>query len=120
MSLQDLYNLWRSRYGSGKFYIIVAAADETVLGFAAVLAPKRKEGFIQAVYVDPSFHHCGIGSKLLHASEQVFYKQECPCIKLYVEPMNHNGIKFYKKAGFLPTGKKFRHLDIFLKELHSC
>lgn len=120
MSLQALYDLWRNRYGSGKFHIIVAESQETIIGFAAILAPKRKEGFIQAIYVDPPYHHCGVGSKLVLASEQVFNRQECPRVKLYVEPMNYNGIKFYKKVGFSPTGQKFRHLNIFLKEFRSC
>ena len=119
-SLGELERLWYDRLLSGQFDVLVAVAGHTVLGFIGIIAPSGKDGFIQAIYIDPDFYHRGIGTALLRASEKIFRSRHCPRVVLYVEPLNHNGKRFYAKAGFVATAKKFRHLYVWVKEIASC
>lgn len=113
----ELEQLWRDRLHSSEFDVLVAESGHTLLGFIAIKAPLGGEGFIQAIYIDPDFHRCGIGSQLLRVSEQLFLSRSCKRIKLLVEPLNHNAKRFYSKAGYRATHEKFRHLSVWIKEL---
>lgn len=118
-TLNELTNLWKHRLHSGKFDILVAVNAKNhnqVLAFIGVVAPTKKTGFIQAIYVDPDYAHRGLGQALLEAAQKVFKAHQCPSCELYLEPYNSIGFLFYQKAGFLKTNKKFRHLHVLTKE----
>ena len=93
------------------------SGSEVILGFIAFRAPTGKEGFIQAMYVDPRYYRQGIGQNLFLGAESLMRHKHCPQIALYVEPFNKNGQKFYQKVGFSKSRKMFRHLYILVKEL---
>lgn len=119
-TLEQMYQIWYQRLVSGSFYIFVAIIDEQIVGFIGVQAPKNKNGFIQAIYIDPLYFRSGIGSALLNEAEKVFVQNHCHMVKLYVEPLNKAATRFYLKAGFKQVpDQKFRHLNIFVKEI-SC
>ena len=81
-SLGELERLWYDRLLSGQFDVLVAVAGHTVLGFIGIIAPSGKDGFIQAIYIDPDFYHRGIGTALLRASEKIFRSRHCQRVVL--------------------------------------
>ena len=115
----ELARLWRERIRSLRYEVLVAEAGQTLLGFVGIMAPLGGNGFIQAIYIAPAFYHRGIGTRLLQVCERIFKLRQCPRVVLYVEPQNHNGKSFYRKAGYVATKQKFRHLTVWVKEFAS-
>ncbi len=116
----ELCDVWHKRMLSGKFEVLVAVQGTNLLGFIGIIAPRNRDGFIQAIYVDPKYFRRGIGSALLAQAELIFARNRCPRVVLYVEPLNHNGQRFYRRAGYHYINKNFRHLNIWVKEISSC
>lgn len=123
-TLQELHEIWYQRYYSGQYEILVAEIkfdDEAYVprlaGFIAFVAPLRKNGFIQAMYVDPDFFRKGIGAHLFYAAEKILNQQHCPMVVLHVEPKNTSGQQFYAKLGFVNQMRRFRHLIVLAKRL---
>ncbi len=115
----ELARLWQERIRSLRYEVLVAEAGQTLLGFVGIMAPAGGNGFIQAIYIAPAFYHRGIGTQLLQVCEKIFKLRKCPRVVLYVEPKNHNGQSFYRKAGYVATNQKFRHLTVWVKEFAS-
>jgi ribosomal protein S18 acetylase RimI-like enzyme len=83
-------------------HLWVAKEAERIVGFCLA----KKEGpqnRIQAIYVLPEYQGTGIGKRLLQtASDWLGSQQE---IVLNVASYNHQAITFYKKFGFVPSGR---------------
>lgn len=121
-STNELYDIWYQRWLSGQFEILVAQVqyedeEPRVVGFIAFLAPLYKNGFIQAMYVDPAYFRKGVGAHLFYTAEKILISQCCPNVLLHVEPQNVSGQKFYAKLGFVNQMKKVRHLYVLSKNL---
>ena len=83
-------------------HLWVAKEAERIVGFCLA----KKEGpqnRIQAIYVLPEYQGTGIGKLLLQtALDWLGIQQE---IVLNVASYNHQAITFYKKFGFVPSGR---------------
>lgn len=78
-------------------YILVALADERVIGFVSVWAA---DNFIHHLYVDEQFQNQNVGTQLLKA---VYDKFGLP-ISLKCEENNSKAICFYRRKGFMEKG----------------
>lgn len=123
MSLSELTSVWKMRLKSGKFDIVVAVDalnNDRLVGFIALQAPSHHEAFLQAIYVDPLYYRRKVGTMLMALCDKLCKLRFCPVLRLHVEPLNRNGLSFYKKLGFTVTNRKFHHLNILVKEYSSC
>ena len=93
----------------GVFY--VAVANNTIVGFIAVILPGYSEyeafavypvkrGRIIELYVDSAYREKGVGTKLMQAAEKYLKDKGCEFIRLVVLVPNVNAHNFYKKLGF--------------------
>jgi len=78
-------------------YILVALADERVIGFASVWVP---DNFIHHLYVDEQFQNQNAGTQLLKAVHDKFGLP----ISLKCEESNSKAICFYRRKGFTEKG----------------
>ena len=83
---------------------IVAKDGDRVVGMCYVIV-KEDRNQLQAIYILPEYHGKGIGTKLWSEVFAFFDKNK----DIYVEvaDYNENAIGFYKKLGFVDTGRRF-------------
>jgi ribosomal protein S18 acetylase RimI-like enzyme len=80
----------------------VARKAERIVGFC-VATKEGTQNRIQAIYVLPEYQGTGIGKRLLQtACDWLGSQQE---IVLNVASYNHQAITFYRRFGFVPSGK---------------
>jgi GNAT superfamily N-acetyltransferase len=79
-------------------YILVALAEEVLIGFISVWAT---DNFIHHLYVDKKFQNQGIGTQLLNAVLHKFGHH----VRLKCEEKNKKAIYFYRQKGFLEIEK---------------
>jgi GNAT superfamily N-acetyltransferase len=81
-------------------YILVALADDDLIGFVSVWAA---DNFIHHLYVDEKFQNQGIGTLLLNAVLDKFSHQ----VRLKCDERNKKAIYFYRQKGFseIETGQ---------------
>ena len=84
---------------SKKHDILVAIEDNQVVGTV-----RLKENAIYTVFVDPNYHHQGIGTELMQAIENLVKKRQFKEVKLGA---SITAIEFYKKLGYLNTGETY-------------
>ncbi len=85
--------------------VFVAKEDEKVVGLCFVEKYPEKNQ-IQAIYVLPEYQGKGIGKKLWSEAKKVFDAGKDVIIE--VATYNTQAIEFYKKLGFVDTGKRWR------------
>lgn len=110
MSLSELNNIWNMRFKSGQFDILVAVDatnQERIIGFIALQAKHYNEAFIQAIYVDPLYYRKGVGTLLMQSGERICHIRKCPKLRLHVEPLNENGLSFYKNSALVSPTTSF-------------
>lgn len=92
--------------------LLVAKAGDRVIGLCRVVKHQEKNQ-LQAIYVLPEYQGKGIGYKLWEEAQKLFD----PSKDTYVEvaTYNKNAIAFYKKLGFVETGRKFTDEKMKLK-----
>ncbi len=87
-----------------KLKVLIAKHDDKVVGVCRVeLLPEKNQ--LRTIYLLPEYFGKGIGTKLWNE-----IKKFCdPNKPTYVEVVEYNdqAINFYKKLGFVETGKKF-------------
>lgn len=101
---------WRQNIAAadGKSAAFVARRGGKVVGFTfAVITPDGRH-HVGALYVLPAAQGQGIGSKLMQAN--LAWHGEAQPIYLAVAAYNRNAINFYKKFGFIETGKQLEDL----------
>jgi len=84
---------------SKKHDILVAIEDNQVVGTV-----RLKENAIYTVFVDPNYHHQGIGTELMQAIENLVKKRQFKEVKLGA---SITAIEFYKKLGYLDTRETY-------------
>lgn len=95
----------RRLIGSPSAAVIVAAADETLAGYAVVLF--RASSSIARLYslaVDPAFR--GLGRELLGAAERRAAARGCRSMRLEVRHDNDRAINLYRRASYRQFGNK--------------
>ncbi len=101
---------WRNRIETtdGSCSVFVARLNDKVVGFVApgFIDEKRRLG---AIYVLPEAQGHGIGSRLLQ--QAIEWHGQDDDIYLHVASYNHNAINFYKRFGFIETGKDITDED---------
>jgi ribosomal protein S18 acetylase RimI-like enzyme len=83
-------------------HLWVAKEAERIVGFCLA----KKEGMqnkIQAIYVLPEYQGTGIGKRLLQTALDWLGSQRE--IVLNVAAYNHQAINFYRRFGFIPSGR---------------
>lgn len=85
------------------YMIFVARVDGKVVGFVRVMKEKENNR-LRAFYILPEFQGKGIGSKLFEKAREFFN----PDLYTLVDVASYNipAINFYKKMGFIDTGKR--------------
>lgn len=80
----------------------IAKVDNKNIG---VLTSKRRDNILEltSLYILAEYQHCGIGKKFV---EKLIQDNPNKNIVLEVAIYNENAINFYKKLGFIETGKK--------------
>jgi ribosomal protein S18 acetylase RimI-like enzyme len=83
---------------------LLAKNGDVIVGFCYV-EKEADKNVLHALYVLPQFQHQGIATKLWNSIRE-FLDSNKPMI-LEVLSSNAKAIKFYKKLGFVDTGKRF-------------
>ncbi len=89
--------------------ILVAKSKGLVVGFC-VATKKKRENTVTALYIDSKFQRQGIGSLFLSKVFSWFTREKQ--ITVFVAEYNKKAINFYKKYGFVDTGKRIKE-DFF-------
>ena len=84
---------------------LVAKDDDKVIGIVYGFRYKNKNQ-LHAIYVSPKYFRKGVGTKLWNALKKFFN----PNKDTYVELVAYNtqALNFYKKLGFVDTGRRFQ------------
>lgn len=97
----------------GPEYWLLAIQRNTLIGFSSwsVEAGKAK---LHKLYLDPDFHHQGLGSQLLRRVENLIFSEGLPEIHLQVNKQNRRAIRCYERNGYtkiqsivIPIGNGF-------------
>lgn len=84
--------------------LLVAKEGDIVVGVCRIVRRSDKNQ-LQAIYVLPEFQGKGIGRLFWEEAKKFFDKEKD--IVVEVATYNSNAIEFYKKLGFLDTGRRF-------------
>jgi ribosomal protein S18 acetylase RimI-like enzyme len=84
--------------------ILVAKDGDVVVGVCK-LEIKEAHNDLGAIYVLPEYHRKGIGTMFWKKALEFFDKEKD--IVVNVDEFNKRAISFYKKLGFVDTGKRF-------------
>lgn len=76
--------------------------------------------YIEDIYVDEEYRHCGVGSKIFKHLSSLAIKEGCGRLELSVLKWNEHAIKFYKKMGgyVLDEWSIFRFDEEVLKKIY--
>lgn len=86
--------------------LLVAEKNKKIVGFCNAVK-KHLHNQIQAINILPEYQRLGLG-KLFFEQIKIFFHDNRDIIIEVVE-YNQNAINFYKKLGFVETGKKIRN-----------
>ena len=78
-------------------YLVAEAEDGSIVGFGEI---NIDAGEVEAVFVDPEFGRCGVGSQVLQALEELARRQGLTALVL---DASLNAVKFYERAGYQQT-----------------
>lgn len=100
--------------------VFVAKENDAVVGFCSVRI-REDENHISSLYVAKSYQGKGCGKKLMQRAIDWFdNKNE---ILVLVASYNERAIAFYRKFGFVPTGREFddipgkKHSEVKIPEI---
>lgn len=100
---------WRGRLENGEMTMVLALDQERPIGRANVvwagaeLAVTNEVGvvpMVNALHVEESYKHKGIGTRLMKSCEYVARDHESGVLALGVEPDNEPARKLYEKLGY--------------------
>lgn len=93
----------KERYKKPNLRIWVAKRDKKIIGFCAA-TKKKEQNRIQAIYVLPNCQRTGVGKALIERAFDWLGKDKD--IFVNVASYNKKAIGFYKKFGFVETGRR--------------
>jgi len=82
---------------------IVAEISGTIVGYMCT-SIERRNGEIQSIAVDQAFRRRRVASVLLDYTIREIHASGIEIVELQVRTTNTDGIVFWEKAGFRPTG----------------
>jgi ribosomal protein S18 acetylase RimI-like enzyme len=86
------------------FRFLVAKADDKVVG-ASFLEKNEDHNRLQSVYILPEYQGQGIGRKIWEEAKTFFDLTKDTVVDVAI--YNTKAIDYYKKLGFIDTGKRF-------------
>ncbi len=92
--------------------MLLAKEGESVIGVCRIIVSDEKND-LRAIYVLPEFQGRGIGRKLWEEAQRRF--DPTKDIFVNVAEYNSNAIEFYKKLGFVDTGKRWEDQNFRMK-----
>ncbi len=103
------------RFGAG---FAIASNNGENIGYAIAGRNRENRGELVALYVRPSWHRRGIGSRLWTACAEHLVQIGCSTMELWVLAGNDNAISFYESRGAqLLNEREFPIGDIRVREL---
>lgn len=91
--------------GEAGLLAFVSEVESSVTGFI-IARQVADEAEILNIAIKPQSRRAGHGSTLLLAAQQAFQQQHITHIILEVRESNAGAIAFYRKHGFVPTGRR--------------
>lgn len=91
---------------------LVAKDGDEVVGVCRVRKDEKRNE-LEAIYVLPEYQYIGLGNKLWQEARNFFDLDKDVIVK--VATYNNKAIYFYKKLGFIDTGKRFTEEKLRLK-----
>lgn len=89
----------------GAMTVLVAVAEDTLIGTIGAAAEKNREGHLRGMAVRVAWQGSGVASRLLAAAEAQLLARDCHRITLdTTEPLTR-AIAFYRRHGYTPTGR---------------
>ncbi len=99
---------WFTEKQQGRFPVLVAVQNDTVLGYATYAPFKNKEGYKfcveHSVYVAEGYGGRGIGKLLLATLIQNAKTENLHTMIALIDADNKGSIIFHEKLGFIKTG----------------
>ena len=109
-SYERRHNMWRKVVSQQLADVLVAERDGAIKGFLCVHQLRGDSSGtiaeINTLYVCPTHFSQGAGSALMHACEQWLNTTRYQSIEISVLDSNTRGIAFYRRHGFVATGKQ--------------
>lgn len=81
-------------------FTIIAEEGSKIAAFIVAECDPAGVGHIMTIDVRPALQHSGLGSELLHLTEQRFAAQGCKSVLLEVAVNNFPALAFYKRHGY--------------------
>lgn len=131
---EEYYNIWRDELHITENYIdknhvFVAICDEEIIGFSSIVEVDssfltgevlvKEGGWLDHLFIEPSFHYQGIGTKLLDYTRKFCSEKGISKLLIFTDP---HAIDFYEKSGavFLynsPTSIPGREIPVYCLSL---
>jgi putative acetyltransferase len=89
------YQRFRQVIAGGSELMYVAEHQSRIVGFGSVIPAKNE---LRAIYVDPTWVRCGVGSAILRQLETVALESECRYLQLEASV---NAKEFYLARGYI-------------------
>ncbi|MGN2636266.1 GNAT family N-acetyltransferase [Nocardia takedensis] len=105
MALRQLYDL------HGKHWIL-AAAEDTVRGYALVGLGSEQCGWVMGLGVAENYQRRGVGRTLLERAVAHCRAAEARRVRLTVRPGHHTAGNLYKSVGFVSVSSEDRYFGI--------
>lgn len=100
--------MWRERIEKSGEILLVAVADEKVMGWASAGASRDEDrvgqGEVYALYIAPTHWRSGCGARLMRAVEQRLGAAGFCMAILWVLTENSRARAFYERVGYRPDG----------------
>lgn len=119
LSLSEFSAIWKNRLISGEYMAILAFSDDKLSGFLSFRGQIR-EGFIAALYVEPSFFRMKVGTLLINVAENMVRRQKGNVLRAEVQEHNDGALRFYRSLHFEQTPVKLAHMIVMEKELTNA
>ncbi len=94
--------LYINFYELNRDYFLVAEVGGSVVGYVVGYQLIENEGRIFSIAVKNEYKNCGIGTQLVYAIFNVFYRSAFQYVSLEVRASNTGAQKLYRRLGFVP------------------
>jgi ribosomal protein S18 acetylase RimI-like enzyme len=103
---------FRRLIGSSSATVLVAAADDAILGYAVLLfRDGSRMARLYSIAAAPGQDRAGVGQALLAAAEAAALRRSAECLCLEVRENNARAIGLYERNSYRRTGRKDDYYD---------
>lgn len=96
--------------------IVVAAKNDTILGFAAT---EHGDNYISDLWVSPDFEGRGVGTKLMSVLEATIAARGYDTVEVEVLTKNRRALSLYRHLGYQIVWQETREDALLLVPLHK-